>query len=98
MRQEEEDVRVHSHTGELDGRRSRQDSKVAVTNEIKGTNGAGDAYCSGILYGASQGWDLEKSMILATACAGCSLSEENGTDGMRSCQEVLDFYDSLASE
>lgn len=40
MRQEEEDVRVHSHTGELDGRRSRQDSKIAVTNEIKGTNGA----------------------------------------------------------
>ena len=31
---------------------------------IKGTNGAGDAYCSGILYGAYQGMTLEESMIL----------------------------------
>ena len=50
---------------------------------IKGTNGAGDAYCSGILYGAYCGYDLARSMRLATSCAACSLSESNGTDGMR---------------
>lgn len=55
---------------------------------IKGTNGAGDAYCSGILYGAYKGMDLETSMRLARACAACSLSEENGTDGLRPLEEV----------
>lgn len=55
---------------------------------IKGTNGAGDAYCSGILYGAYQEMDLETAMKFATASAACSLSEENGTDGLRSWEEV----------
>ena len=56
---------------------------------IKGSNGAGDAYCSGILYGAHQNKSLEEAMELARACAACSLSENNGTDGMRSYEEVL---------
>lgn len=56
---------------------------------IKGSNGAGDAYCSGILYGAHQNQSLEKSMELARACAACSLLENNGTDGMRSYEDVL---------
>ena len=56
---------------------------------IKGTTGAGDAFCSGILYGAHSGEDLESSMRFATACAACSLSESNGTDGMRCRGDVL---------
>lgn len=56
---------------------------------IKGTTGAGDAFCSGILYGAYRGDRLENAMKLAAACAACSLSEENGTDGMRKYQDVL---------
>jgi sugar/nucleoside kinase (ribokinase family) len=39
---------------------------------IKGTTGAGDAFCSGILYGAHEGGELESSMRFATACAACS--------------------------
>ena len=60
---------------------------------IKGTTGAGDAYCSGILYGAYQGWGLEQAMKLGTACAACSLSEANGTDGMRSYEEVMEVWE-----
>lgn len=56
---------------------------------IKGTNGAGDAFCSGILYAAHEGRDIEFAMKLAGACAACSLSEENGTDGMRPFDEVM---------
>lgn len=56
---------------------------------IKGSTGAGDAYCSGILYGAHQDESLKNAMELARACAACSLSENNGTDGMRSHAEVL---------
>ena len=56
---------------------------------IKGSTGAGDAYCSGILYGAHENFTLENSMRLARATAACSLSENNGTDGMRSYEEAM---------
>lgn len=56
---------------------------------IKGSTGAGDAYCSGILYGAHEDKSLESAMKLARSCAACSLSENNGTDGMRSYDEVM---------
>lgn len=62
---------------------------------IKGTNGAGDAYLSGILYGAYQDMALEEAMILGTACAACSLSEVNGTDGLRPLSEVKKLYQEL---
>ena len=65
------------------------DSLKLPNGFIKGTTGAGDAFCSGILYGAHSGDGLEASMKLAIACAACSLSESNGTDGMRSKDEVL---------
>ena len=57
---------------------------------IKGTNGAGDAYCSGILYEAHRGGSLKDAMYLATACAARSLAEENGTDAMCTVNEVLE--------
>jgi sugar/nucleoside kinase (ribokinase family) len=60
---------------------------------IKGTTGAGDAFCSGIVYGAHEGNDLRSSMRFATACAACSLSENNGTDGMRCKEQVLSVYE-----
>ena len=56
---------------------------------IKGSTGAGDAYCSGILYSAHEDKTLEEAMKFARASAACSLSENNGTDGMRSYKEVL---------
>lgn len=55
---------------------------------IKGTTGAGDAYCSGILYGAYEEMDLRDAMRFATASAACSLSELNGFDGMRTAEEI----------
>ena len=65
---------------------------------IKGTTGAGDAFCSGILYGACRGKALHESMRFANACAACSLSEQNGTDGMRSWEEVLKLEQELAED
>ena len=56
---------------------------------IKGSTGAGDAYCSGILYGAHEDKTLEEAMKFARASAACSLSENNGTDGMRSADKVM---------
>lgn len=56
---------------------------------IKGSTGAGDAYCSGILYGAHEDKTLGDAMKFARASAACSLSENNGTDGMRSADKVI---------
>lgn len=56
---------------------------------IKGTTGAGDAFCSGILYGAHEDCSLRDAMRYARASAACSLSENNGTDGMRSIEEIM---------
>lgn len=62
---------------------------------IRGTNGAGDAYCAGVLYGAWKGETLREAMELGTACAACSLSEPGATEGMRTHPEVMRVYRSL---
>ena len=55
---------------------------------IRGNTGAGDAFCSGILYGVYSGMDLATAMRYAAAAAACSLSEQNGTDGLRGAAEI----------
>lgn len=60
---------------------------------IQGTTGAGDAYCSGILYGAYTGMPLEKAMRFACAAAACSLSGVNGTEGMREAAQVWEVFE-----
>lgn len=62
---------------------------------IKGTVGAGDAFCSGVLYAAWKGQDLKSAIELGTASAACSLSEPGATEGMRSEAEARALYDSL---
>ena len=55
---------------------------------IKGTVGAGDAFCSGILYGAYRGMDLIDAMRIATEAACQSLTEPGATEGMRRVEEL----------
>lgn len=62
---------------------------------IKGTVGAGDAFCSGVLYAAWKGEDLKSAIELGTASAACSLSEAGATEGMRSEAEARALYNSL---
>ncbi|WP_160725064.1 carbohydrate kinase family protein [Bacillus sp. USDA818B3_A] len=59
---------------------------------IKGTVGAGDAYVTGVLYGALKGLDLPDSMKLGTAAAASSLSEEDSTSGVRSYEQLVNMY------
>ena len=59
---------------------------------IVGTVGAGDAFCSGVLYGAWKGMSLKESIELATASAACSLSAAGATEGMRPVAEVQKLY------
>ena len=59
---------------------------------IKGTVGAGDAFCAGVLCGAYHGWMLEQAIELGIAAAACSLSESGATEGVRSVPEAMAFY------
>lgn len=58
-------------------------------SDIKGTVGAGDAFCSGVLYGAWRKWNLKESMRLANCCAVAALSERGATEGLASLEEVM---------
>ena len=62
---------------------------------IAGTVGAGDAFCSGVLYGAWKGMDLKSAIELGTASAVCSLSQPGATEGMRTAQEAMQVYRDL---
>jgi len=62
---------------------------------IKGSVGAGDAFCSGVLYAAWKGMKLPEAIELGTAAAACSLSQPGATEGMRSCEETMWLYRSL---
>jgi sugar/nucleoside kinase (ribokinase family) len=62
---------------------------------IKGSVGAGDAFCSGVLYAAWRGMGLAQAIELGTAAAACSLSEPGATEGMRTYEEAMALYRQL---
>lgn len=57
--------------------------------QIKGSVGAGDAYCAGCLYGLYNDYPDEALLEFASAAAACNLFAENSVDGMRSKAEIL---------
>ena len=63
---------------------------------IKGTVGAGDAFCAGVLYSLYKQWKVEKALQIGTAAAACCLSERNATDGMADIGTIEKLYDSAA--
>ena len=62
---------------------------------IRGSVGAGDAFCAGVLYGAWKGMDLRAAIELGTAAAACSLSCPGATEGMRDIAATMALYESL---
>ena len=65
---------------------------VAIpAKEIVGTNGAGDAFAAGILYGLHEDWTLsaDNSLIWHTQSAAASVRSLGTTDAVMSWQECL---------
>lgn len=56
--------------------------------QIKGSVGAGDAYCAGCLYGLYHDYPDQALLEFASAAAACNLFAENSVDGMRSKNEI----------
>ncbi len=67
-------------------------------NYIKGTVGAGDAFCAGMLYGIHEEWDMEKSMRFANAMAAICLSDTSTSGGMKTLEETLKFMEEVPLE
>jgi sugar/nucleoside kinase (ribokinase family) len=53
---------------------------------IKGSAGAGDAFCAGALYGLHEGWELQECLLVAVCAAAASLSHPTCTQGVTSLQ------------
>ncbi len=73
----------------------QRDSLSLPEGYIKGTVGAGDAFCAGVLLGASRHWPLLEAIELGIASATCSLSKPDASSGMRSVSEALALYRSM---
>lgn len=58
---------------------------------IKGTTGAGDAYCAGALLGIYEERSDEEILQMATVAATCSLGEADATSGLKTYEEMQAF-------
>ncbi len=57
--------------------------------DIKGTVGAGDAFCAGMLYSIYKGFDIPYALRVAGCAAICNLTEKNSIDGLRPLAEAM---------
>jgi 5-dehydro-2-deoxygluconokinase len=62
---------------------------AVVLGELVDSIGAGDTYDAGILYGALQGWHLERQMLFASITAGFSVLGAGGTQSMPDLETIL---------
>lgn len=59
---------------------------------IKGTTGAGDAFCAGALIGIYHGKRDLEIMELASACAAMALSVRDATSGLKTEKEIIEIF------
>jgi Sugar kinases, ribokinase family len=62
-----------------------------AAGEIRGTTGAGDAFCAGMLYGIHESYTLRDALRLANTCARFNLTSLTCTDGAVSLCEMKAF-------
>jgi sugar/nucleoside kinase (ribokinase family) len=86
-------VAVHFPEGAIvltrEGQELHVPSIAAPPDQIAGSNGAGDAFAAGLLYGLHEGWDLEETVRLGHSAAAASLRGVGTTDAVQSWQECL---------
>ena len=58
-------------------------------SEIRGSVGAGDAFCAGCLYGLVNNYNDKQILEFASAAAACNLFSANSIDGMKPKHEIV---------
>ncbi|GAA0361798.1 carbohydrate kinase family protein [Bacillus horti] len=92
-------VVIHTPEGSFgfDGLHVHSIPSLAIEQaHIQGTVGAGDAYVSGVLYGALKGMELPQAMELGTAAAASSLLAEDSTSGIKPIEQLMNMYQQYA--
>ena len=92
---------IHCPEGSFatDGRHYLTQASLALPkSEIQGKTGAGDAFCAGVLYGATQGMDLRQALELATAAAAASLTHADSSSGLRPVAQLHHMIDRYGFE
>ena len=72
---------------EKDGKATFRPSLKLPSGWVKGTVGAGDAFCAGMLYSLNLGWDVARAMDVGAAAAACVLGNQGGF-GMKPIAEI----------
>ncbi len=92
-------VAVHFPRGGIvalrDGGVLRQPSLAVPPAEVAASNGAGDAFAAGMLYGIHEGWAPADALALAHAVAAASLramSTVEGVEKWRQCLELVERW------
>ena len=65
---------------------------------IKGTTGAGDAFCAGALMGIYHGWQDRKILEFASAVAAVALHSPDATGGLKTKEETEAFCAGFARQ
>lgn len=88
-------VAVHFPKGAValtrEGGLVRRPSVRVPPEAVASTNGAGDAFAAGLLYGWHQGWSLDEAVLLAHATAAASLRAISTTGSVESWRACLDL-------
>lgn len=58
---------------------------------IKGTTGAGDAFCAGTLIGIYKGWSDREILEFASGCAIMALGRADATSGLKTEHEIKEY-------
>ena len=58
---------------------------------IKGTTGAGDAFCAGTLVGIYKGWTDQEILEFGSACAVMTLGKADATSGLVTETEIKEY-------
>jgi len=66
-----------------------QSSLKLAPKFIRGTAGAGDAFCAGVLLGLHDGWELQRCLLTGVCLAAASLSDATCTAGVKSLTASL---------
>lgn len=86
-------VVVHFPAGAVvasrDGRTITRPSVRVPPEEVKGANGAGDAFAAGFLYGIHEDWPIDEALALAHASAAVSLRSISTTGAIAAWSECL---------
>jgi sugar/nucleoside kinase (ribokinase family) len=76
---------------DCDGTFAKVPSLELPSGWIKGSVGAGDAFCAGILYSLLKGLDLEYSLRVASCTAAMNLASPDSTGGACSLAETMEL-------